>query len=819
MKPITFKTCPTAALAVVGVMAAMIPAGRVCLARGKPLVPDLTAGGKPDDSHDWNLGPTGARGWIWGWGLETTDSRQILITKVDRGSPADDVLRVGDVIIGVGGRPFASDARKSLGRAITEAEKTENRGLLRLLVWRSGRRLSAVVRLPVLGDYSDTAPFDCPKSRRILDAGCRYIAGHMKGGIDGMIGALALLASGKQQYLPLVREYVHKLAPPTLKVVLRSSSGMASWHWGYRNLLLTEYYLATRDAYVLPAIRQYTINIARGQSCVGSWGHGMAWPDLNGGTLHGRLGGYGALNQAGLVCHLSMVLGRKCGVRNAEVDKAIERANRFFGFYVDKGSIPYGDHRPGWTVHDDNGKNSIAAVIFDIQGDRRAASFFSRMTVASYGERERGHTGNYFSFLWGPLGAGRAGKAAAAAFLKQMRWYFDLARRPDGSFVYQGGAGMGGGEHKYAHWDCTGAYMLAYALPLRKLYITGRGLGCAEQLTGADLRQVIQDGEGFSSWTMGIDRYRRMSDEQLLQCLRSWSPAVRHRASTALAERDGDFLPRLLAMLGSGDLHARYGACHALGALKRRAAPAVGALAKLLEARDQWLRIEASYALASIGKPARQAVPEMLKLAARDDGDDRQMTQRYLAFGLFYPGGALRMTGLISHSMDGVDMKLLYPAVEKLLQNPDGRARGAVTSVYRQLSYEQLRPILPAIYRAIKYPAPSGVMFASGVRLRGLDLLARLRIKEGIPLCLEVMDINNWGMRARIIACLNILRKYGGAAKVILPQLEELLQQLEHRRDAKSLQPQIDLLRKTIQEIRTAPPGGPLRSLNLPAGH
>ena len=108
-------------------------AGLCKAARKPPPVPDLTKGGKKDDKHDWNLGPTGARGWIWGWELETIDSRQILMTKVDKGSPADGVLEVGDVILGVGGKPFASDARKAFGRAITEAEKAENQGILKLI--------------------------------------------------------------------------------------------------------------------------------------------------------------------------------------------------------------------------------------------------------------------------------------------------------------------------------------------------------------------------------------------------------------------------------------------------------------------------------------------------------------------------------------------------------------------------------------------------------------------------------------------------------------------------------------------------------------
>ncbi|MEC7232369.1 MAG: DUF6288 domain-containing protein, partial [Planctomycetota bacterium] len=74
--------------------------------RNKPPVPDLTAGGETDGKHDWNLGPTGARGWMWGWKLETRDARQVLITAVAPGSPADGVLEVGDVLLGVGDAPF-----------------------------------------------------------------------------------------------------------------------------------------------------------------------------------------------------------------------------------------------------------------------------------------------------------------------------------------------------------------------------------------------------------------------------------------------------------------------------------------------------------------------------------------------------------------------------------------------------------------------------------------------------------------------------------------------------------------------------------------
>ena len=115
----------------------------------EPAPPDLTHGGKRDDARDWLPGPTGARGWILtrDWDLTAT-SRQILITAVDAVSSADGILRTKDVILGVNGRLFADDARKSIGRAITAAE--EKSGVLQLVRWRKPQ--------PSDRKYQDTLP-------------------------------------------------------------------------------------------------------------------------------------------------------------------------------------------------------------------------------------------------------------------------------------------------------------------------------------------------------------------------------------------------------------------------------------------------------------------------------------------------------------------------------------------------------------------------------------------------------------------------------------------------------------------------------------
>jgi hypothetical protein len=59
-------------------------------AKGTPEMPDFTKGDTvaKDGPHDWTLGPTGARGWIYTSNGHSGEARQILVTAVAKGSPA-----------------------------------------------------------------------------------------------------------------------------------------------------------------------------------------------------------------------------------------------------------------------------------------------------------------------------------------------------------------------------------------------------------------------------------------------------------------------------------------------------------------------------------------------------------------------------------------------------------------------------------------------------------------------------------------------------------------------------------------------------------
>src|SRR4051812_30963123 len=143
----------------------------------KPPMPDFTKGDKPSEVHDWTLGPTGARGWIFTANGHSRDARQILVTEVAKGSPVDGMLDVGDVILGVDGKNFSGDARVQFANAIAAAES--EKGTLRLLRWRAGKPETVEVKLAVLGSYSATAPYACAKSKRIFELGCASLAKRM----------------------------------------------------------------------------------------------------------------------------------------------------------------------------------------------------------------------------------------------------------------------------------------------------------------------------------------------------------------------------------------------------------------------------------------------------------------------------------------------------------------------------------------------------------------------------------------------------------------------------------------------------------------
>ena len=413
----------------------------------------------------------------------------------------------------------------------------------------------------------------------------------------------------------------------------------------------------------------------------------------------------------------------------------------------------------------------MAAVLFGLLNEPQGAEFFSRMSVASHGsERDTGHTGNFWNILWSIPGVAQSGPQATGAWMEAFGAHsFDLARRWDGTFRHQGPPNK---KHdSYKKWDSTGAYLLAYALAQRNIYLTGKRASIAPQLDAAAAKQLVLDGRGWSNHDRN-SAYDQLGSNALRRRLHSWSPVVRERAALAMARRKDVPITPLIEMLASAKVETQLGACQALAQLKSKGASAAPALRKMLNHNDLWVSIKAADALATIGDAAMPAVPKLLEMLAEVDkrADPRGMQQRYLSFALFNRRG-----GMIGRSLDGVDRELLYRAVRAGLKNDDGRARGSFGSVYQGLSFEEIKPLLPAISRAVAEPAPSGIMFADGIRQEGLRLLATHRVEEDIQACVDYTRTQNpWASEKRTPEIIMILLDYGTHAKPMIPQLEEI---------------------------------------------
>jgi HEAT repeat protein len=785
-------------LALIGILAAQIPAF-AAPAKKAVAMPDFTQGAMlaEDAPHDWTLGPTGARGWIFTANGHSREARQILVTTVATGSPAAAVLSTGDVILGVDGEGFSDDARIIFANAIAAAESEKGGGKLPLLRWRAGKIEAVEVKLPVLGSYSATAPYACAKSKRIYELGVASLAqrmgaadyGNRMHGIVRGCNALALLAAGNKEWTPLLQKEAKWAASFTDK-------GYLSWSYGYAMMFLAEYVMATGDKSVLPGLERLALETAHGQSAVGNWGHRFSPNGIN-------LDGYGAMNAPGLSLSIGMALAREAGVKHADIDKALVKSARMLRWFVNKGAIPYGDHQP-FFAHEDNGKCAAAAVLFDLLGDREAAEFFTKMSAAAYSERERGHTGNFFNMLWALTGVAHCGPLTTGAYMREQAWYYDLARGWDTAYDYQGSPV--GEEESRAHknWDCSGSYLLGYAMPLKSLRLTGRKPFIVPPLDAAQSADVIAAGRDYT-YKGDQNRYEKRTTEQLLAGLESWSPFVRGRSAAALGKREGDHLPTLLKLLARKNRDARYGAIVALGALGPRADAAAPQLRAALQDSDPWIQCLAAGALPELGPEARKAsVSDLLALIVRQNpSDPRRQAARSASFALFspFPGGR-GPRSILAESLDGVDRAKLIPALQALLAHEDSIPRGAVGKSFTHLTDTDLVALLPSIVKAVEKPAPSNEMFGDGVRLAGLDLLSRLHIREGMALCISLIEPARWSSGKRVEPCVKYLQRYGIHARAVLPQLSEVRAQFAAGGKAKS--EQAEQLDKCIAAIESS---------------
>jgi len=449
----------------------------------------------------YNLGVTGLR-------VELVDEAptHLVVRHVFEDSPAAGQIAVGDVIVGAGGRAFATPHRDGYGmdvfgahgpvldfaQALESCQEAKSDGRLALSVTRAGETRAVTLAIPRrYGTFAPTFPSECKKSERILDELLAYLVRSQ--GEDGSFGdpvadtfaPLALLASGRPEHLACVERNVRFHARTTKAVDV---DDLINWRYMTAAVVMSEYHLATKAEWVLPELvevrdflysSQY-LSLTQVNPKVkethpdsypkddrqqrGGWGHN---PGFEGYGPIAMLTGQGAL---------AFALMHRCGV---EIDRA--RHDAAYAF-LERGTgangyLWYGDEAASQEDWADMGRTGAAAI----------ANALSPWPGAEYRSRARRHAlvigahPESFPDTHGSpiLGMGYAAMAANLdgpsfrRLMDQNRWWFTLAQCPDGTFYYQpnrDNAGYGSDSRLQA----SAVTAFVFSVPRHNLAVTGR---------------------------------------------------------------------------------------------------------------------------------------------------------------------------------------------------------------------------------------------------------------------------------------------------------------------------------------------------------
>jgi hypothetical protein len=313
-----------------------------------PAAPAFGIGDEYKNDAAWksiymNLGPTGIRARLRELSFE--------VKEVTPKSPAEGLILPGDVIVGANGKPFATPhtfgfdwdkaAKKGyegpmmdLGNAIEEAEAKE--GVLTLMIKRADKPSTVKIPLRPLGRFAATFPYKCKKSDQIYRETCDYLAETVSewsgGGVTTATCGLALLASGDPKYA----KAVERAAKSMTRVNALEPGGLNNWNLTYAGIFLGEYYLATGDRSVLPAMMEIHKGLVFAQTEPGVLQHQKNW------------GGYSELGIMEGLAITAYALMDKCG---AEFDPETYVLMRKRVRYITRkdGAVLYArDSKPGW---------------------------------------------------------------------------------------------------------------------------------------------------------------------------------------------------------------------------------------------------------------------------------------------------------------------------------------------------------------------------------------------------------------------------------------------------------------------------------------
>ena len=452
----------------------------------------------------YNLGITGLRAQ-----LVADEPKALLIKYVFPKSPADGQVKIGDFVVGAGGQMFKEKHRNGYGESVfgadgpimefakvlEECQSPDRKGNFSLTLRRGNEIMEVELKIgQKYGTYSVTYPDACAKSDKVLAELLKYLVdnqakdGSFGNPVHNTFAPLALLASGDAKYLSAVKLNVQYHCRGTYPKDDRYFD-LINWTYMSAAIVLSEYYLATGEQWVLPELREVHDHLAKSQYLHMSQinpkskeSHPDSYPkgpkDSHGGWGHNPgFEGYGPIAMLTAQGALAYSLMNRCGIKvdRERHDAAYEFLRKGTG---KNGYVWYGDQigggPNGWA---DMGRTGATGI----------ANFLSPYAETVYRERALSHAkviGKHpqsFPDTHGSPAMGMAYTALGAnvdpdSFRKLLdanRWWFTMAQCTDGSFYYQpnrDNAGYGSDSRMTA----SSVVAFIFTIPKHSLVISGK---------------------------------------------------------------------------------------------------------------------------------------------------------------------------------------------------------------------------------------------------------------------------------------------------------------------------------------------------------
>jgi hypothetical protein len=383
-------------------------------------------------------------------------------------------------------------AQGPISEIAEEIETCQNKGrTLRLLIEREGKRKVIKLKLKkreslLPGKSSVGKTEEDPRLPILLD----YLIKHQHE--DGSWGSpphdtfapLALMSSSKKRHRDAVLQNVRMHARTTKS---KDNSWLINWRYMSAGIVLSEYYLQTREKWVIPELQEVYDFLIQSQyvdliqlNPKSHETHPHAVPktplDSHGGWGHNPgFEGYGPISMLTAQGALVFGLMKRCGLN---VDR--ERHDAAYAFLRrasgDNFYVWYEDQAAGPKDWADMGRTGTAAIAFHMnpwEGEHQEISLNYAELIGNQPESfPDTHGSPVMGMAYGALGA-FCDPPSFKKLMSKNQWWFTLSECQDGSFYYQpnrDNAGYGADSRISA----SAAVAFILSLSKRALAITGK---------------------------------------------------------------------------------------------------------------------------------------------------------------------------------------------------------------------------------------------------------------------------------------------------------------------------------------------------------